>query len=110
MTSMREDIGDAVEKAAVKAERDSAGRRWQDTVREKSAWLLVIGVLMQSGFLLVCWKLISLGESQLDRERAMLATQHSEVVQSIRDLALVCRTPQVVPIAVVPAPQPTKKE
>lgn len=63
----------------------SPGRRWADHVKEKSAWLLVIGALLQGGFLLITQRLITMGESQLERERSMLIEWHKELVQAIRD-------------------------
>lgn len=63
----------------------NTGRRWQDHLKEKSAWLLVIGALMQGGFLVITSKLLTMGESQLERERAMLIAWHNELVQAIRD-------------------------
>ncbi len=69
----------------------TTGRRWQDHVKHKSAWLLVIGVLLQGGFLLVTQRLITMGENQLNREREMLVTQHTEMVQTIRDQTIAIR-------------------
>lgn len=63
----------------------SPGRRWTDHVKEKSAWLLVIGALLQGGFLLITQRLLTMGENQIERERSMMVAWHNELVQAIRD-------------------------
>lgn len=63
----------------------NTGRRWQDHVKEKSAWLLVIGALMQGGFLLITSRLLTMGEAQLERERSLMVSWHNDLAERMRE-------------------------
>ena len=62
------------------------GRRRIDYVRQKSAWILIVGLLVQGGFYALNSKLLTLGEDQLNRERALLVQQHTELVGEFAEL------------------------
>jgi hypothetical protein len=64
----------------------NVGRRTADHLRQKSTWVLVAGVLLQGGFLTMSWRLLAIGERQLDRERALLVEQHAELLQAVERL------------------------
>lgn len=68
------------------AKRRTVGRRNVDHVRQKGTWLLVIGVLLQGGFLTMSWRLLAIGERQLDRDRELLVAQHAELVREVQEL------------------------
>ena len=67
-------------------QKRNPGRRGADYVRQKSVWVLVAGVLLQGGFLTMSWRLLAIGERQLDRERALLVEQHQELLGAVADL------------------------
>lgn len=69
----------------------SAGRRSVDHIKTKGWWVLVVGALLQGGFLTMSWRLMNMGERQLDREREMLVAQHKEIVAAIKDQAQAIR-------------------
>src|SRR3990172_9425164 len=71
--------------APLEAKRNT-GRRGADFLRQKSAWILVAGALLQGGFLTMSWRLLAIGERQLDRERALLVEQHGEMLQAVTEL------------------------
>jgi hypothetical protein len=71
--------------APLEAKRNT-GRRGADFLRQKSAWILVAGALLQGGFLTMSWRLLAIGERQLDRERALLVDQHAEMLQAVTEL------------------------
>jgi hypothetical protein len=66
----------------------SPGRRTIDHVKSKGWWVLLVGALLQGGFIAFSHNLMSMGERQLDRERAMLVSQHTEMVARIADQSL----------------------
>jgi hypothetical protein len=69
--------------ASSRLEDSPARRRWADTARQKSVWVLVAGALLQGGFLTMSWRLLAIGERQLDRERALLVQQHNEMLARV---------------------------
>jgi hypothetical protein len=72
-----------VEHAEIKR---NPGRRTADYVRQKSVWLLVIGALFQGGFALLAWKLVSIGEKQMNQDRELFVQQHGELLARIQGL------------------------
>ncbi|MBN1441668.1 MAG: hypothetical protein JXA90_03115 [Planctomycetes bacterium] len=62
------------------------GRRGVDHFRQKGAWVLVAGALLQGGFLTMSWRLLAIGERQLERERALLVAQHAEMLGAVAEL------------------------
>jgi uncharacterized membrane-anchored protein YhcB (DUF1043 family) len=74
------------------------GRRYSDYVKQKGWWALVIGVLLQGGFMTMSWKLMNMGERQMEAERdaaqkqsdayrVQLSSQHRELVDALKELA-----------------------
>jgi hypothetical protein len=61
------------------------GRRYVDHMKTKGWWVLLVGALLQGGFLTMSWRLMNMGERQLDRERAMIMLQHQEIVAAVKD-------------------------
>jgi hypothetical protein len=77
----------------------TTGRREMDHIHQKGWWVLVIGVLMQGGFMTMAWKLMSTNAEQVkdereasqkqsDAYRLQLAVQHRELVDVVRELAI----------------------
>lgn len=76
----------------------SPGRRYTDHVKQKGWWVFVIGCLLQGGFMTMSWKLMNMGERQLEAERdsaekqnaafrLQLAAQHRELIDAMKELA-----------------------
>jgi hypothetical protein len=78
---------DDLEATSGHALKRSHGRRYVDHVKTKGWWVLLVGALLQGGFLTMSWRLMNMGERQLDREREMIMIQHREIVAAMRDQA-----------------------